>query len=236
MMRTGSSAASVAARVGLGPGGPPRRAALLLAACLAVAAGVTATVTPAVPDTLATPETTATPTTSVSPSPRAVAALPDAVPGEPGSDPPRGVMPAGLGRSVPVRVVIPAIGVDAEVVPLALDRGELKGLPDAGFAGWYRRGTSPGEIGSAVLLGRLGGYEAGAGAFAGLDRLAPRDRIEVVRADGTTARFTVDEVLSYAPVPVEHGARGDAQLRLVGAGGPGVDRRPELVVFATLAP
>lgn len=153
------------------------------------------------------------------------------------------VAAVGLGRSVPVRVVIPRIDVDAEIVPVGLDGDGLAVPPDASRAGWYERGTSPGELGSAVLVGKAATERSrGPAVFARLDRLAAGDRIRVVREDRAIASFTVDRVedrveevgaacrpnggwCRAARAPQETGA--EAQLRLVSR---------DLVVWATLAP
>lgn len=157
----------------------------------------------------------------------------------------------GMHRSAPVRIVIPAIDVDAPVVPLALEQGELAAPPRAAVAGWYERGTSPGEPGSAVIVGPAGGHRGGPAVFGRLGRLRPGDRLTVVRADRTHARFSVDRL---DPDPADghpdSGRGGEVSLRLVPwyaasgrsargqAAGPGStaggrDRSPQPVVFAT---
>lgn len=154
------------------------------------------------------------------------AALTTGLAAEPGS--PAYPEVRGLARSAPVRIVIPTLGVDAPVVALALDRDGLPAPPGPAVAGWYGRGTSPGEPGSAVIVGHTRAGPAGPAVFAGLDRLVPGDPIRVWRADGTVARFTV------AGFPVDQREPGPS-LRLVPAG-TGPDRRAEPVVFATLVP
>jgi sortase family protein len=158
----------------------------------------------------------------------------------------RDLVSIGLGRSVPVRIVIPRLGVDAQIVPLGLERGEL-GLPaDARQAGWYQRGTSPGEPGSAVIVGRAGPGERGKPIFAGLDQLTAGDAVQVVRVDGSTASFEVDRVETPEGGTSEggtsreeaafHDSGGEVQLRLVARYGtdPPVDH--QIVVFATFRP
>ncbi|MGI9063884.1 MAG: sortase domain-containing protein [Pseudonocardiaceae bacterium] len=44
----------------------------------------------------------------------------------------------------------------------------------------------PGEVGPAVILGHVNGGEDG--VFVRLHELGPGDEVDVVRADGTTAR------------------------------------------------
>lgn len=145
--------------------------------------------------------------TGLSPGPRAA----------PGTAPVRAEV-SGLARSAPVRIVIPRLGVDAQVRPLARDRaGGLDVPPRATVAGWYAGGTSPGEPGSAVITGHAHDYRGGPAIFARLDRLVPGDRVTVYRADRTVARFTVDRAVPYSPVERGYSPAGVVSLRLVPA-------------------
>lgn len=141
----------------------------------------------------------------------------------------------GMGRSAPVRIAIPVIGVDVEVVPLRLRAGELES-PPAGRAGWYAQGTSPGEPGSAVIVGAAAGPGGPPAVFGRLARLAPGDRITVLRADLTRARFEVERVVAYSPVKPGGSGNGTASLRLVPAYRDGPSPPAQPVVFARLTP
>ncbi|MEU6354211.1 class F sortase [Streptomyces sp. NPDC047072] len=96
----------------------------------------------------------------------------------------------------PQRVDIPALGVQAPVVPRGLDR---KGAPEPppydqpGVVGWYAAGVAPGAAGTALLVGHLD-TETRPAVFHRLGALVPGERIRVTRADGTIAEFTVDGV------------------------------------------
>jgi hypothetical protein len=139
--------------------------------------------------------------------------------GEP-SGPPGPVLP----RSAPVRVDIPAIGVRAEIVPVADRNGvlEVPPLDRPELAGWYRRGPSPGEAGNAVLVGHVDTQD-GPAVFFDLGRLHRGDTIQVTRADGRTATFTVDGVGAYPkdrfPTERVYGGDAGARLRLITCGG-----------------
>ncbi|MET7476211.1 class F sortase [Streptomyces sp. NPDC005648] len=149
--------------------------------------------------------------------------------------------PRPLARARPTRVVIPYIGVDAPVIGLGLDRDHRLTAPPEGDArqvGWYRDGPSPGERGTAVLVGHLD-TDTGPAVFAGLGELTPGHLVELRRADGRTAVYTVDAVKSYEkahfPDREVYGARGRPELRLITCGG-AYDRRTgytgNTVVFA----
>jgi hypothetical protein len=239
MMRTGRVVTNAAARVGLGPGAPPNKAVALLAALLIGALAVTGAVGAKAPKVTAGVVFSG----AAEIGHRSDAAAVSSAESQSG-------VSAGLGRAVPIRVIIDAIEVNARIAPLGLSDEGLVAVPAPQLAGWYRNGTSPGELGSAVLLGHLGpetphesepwrdirgGERAAADvAFQGLDRLAPGDHIEVVRADEVPARFTVEAVEPYSPMRADHGGGGEASLRLVGLRGPTAGGVPVLVVFASL--
>nr|WP_307812957.1 class F sortase [Micromonospora veneta] len=148
-----------------------------------------------------------------------------------------------LPRSRPVRIAIPRIGVDAEIIPVATDRNgalEVPPLDEPELAGWYRRGPTPGEAGNAVLVGHVDS-QAGPAVFFDLGRLRAGDVVEVTRADGRRATFTVDGVGAYPkerfPTERVYGGDATARLRLITCGGrfnPRTGNYPDnIVVFAT---
>jgi hypothetical protein len=94
----------------------------------------------------------------------------------------------------PVRIRIPAIGVDASVQSLTVDQSGVLPPPDSyEVAGWWREGPEPGERGPAVIAGHVDS-KRGPAVFFRLTDLGTGDRIFVDRADGTTAVFTTQRV------------------------------------------
>lgn len=145
--------------------------------------------------------------------------------------------------SRPVRVRIPAIGVDSELMDLGLqDDGTLE-VPPTGFpAGWFTGAPTPGERGPAVLAGHVD-WGGSPGVFADLRDVVAGDEIEVLREDGSTAVFRVREVGQYAkndfPTAAVYSDLDHAGLRVITCGG-SFDRqagsyRDNTVVFAELA-
>ena len=127
-----------------------------------------------------------------------------------------------LPESAPVSVRIPGTGTDSGLLHLGLrDNGSLEVPPgDPGApAAWYDGSPTPGEVGPAVLLGHVNATDGGPGVFAGLRSLAPGDRIEVARQDGTTAVFAVDRGEAYAkdafPTLEVYGNTAGPELRLI---------------------
>lgn len=131
-----------------------------------------------------------------------------------------------LTRSAPIAIDIPAIRVSATVIPTGLaDDGSIE-VPPIGqpeLAGWYRYGPSPGEAGSAVIVGHVDSRTSGPAVFFNLGRLHKGDLISVVRDDGSTATFAVTGVELVAkdafPATEVHKASAGALLRLITCGG-----------------
>jgi LPXTG-site transpeptidase (sortase) family protein len=124
---------------------------------------------------------------------------------------------------MPVALIIPAIGVQSNLVDLGLTAsGALQVPSSTAVAGWYTGSPRPGAVGSAVIAGHIDSY-TGPGVFFRLSQLEPGDRVYVRRADGTLAVFRVTAVRSYAknqfPTQVVYGPAPDAELRLITCGG-----------------
>ncbi|GII79781.1 hypothetical protein Sru01_47630 [Sphaerisporangium rufum] len=147
-------------------------------------------------------------------------------------------------KSAPVRVRVPSIGVDAPLMPVGVTRSgeiEVPPLDRPRLAGWYRLGPAPGEMGPAVILGHVNN-RSGPAVFGRLRELGRGDRISVVRADGSTAVFTVDgaEQASKSRFPTRrvYGQVDRPALRLITCGGVFNPRAgsytDNIIVYATL--
>ena len=150
---------------------------------------------------------------------------------------------SGTGRSAaaPVRVSIPAIGVDSGLESLTRDdAGSIQPPVDFGSAGWYSQGVVPGNVGPAVVAGHIDSA-VGPAVFYRLSELQPGDRVDVELSDGSTATFAVDREIEVAkadfPTAEVYGPTPTAQLRLVTCGGVFDDSYghylDNVVVFAT---
>ncbi len=133
---------------------------------------------------------------------------------------------AGLTRSRPVELDIPAIGVHTPLSLLGLNRDGTVAVPPLGSrapAGWYRYLSSPGEVGPAVILGHVDSARDGPAVFYRLGELRPGDRITVTRQDRTQVRFVVTGAISVPkrdfPSGAVYGPVGYPALRLVTCGG-----------------
>lgn len=126
-------------------------------------------------------------------------------------------------QTVPVRVRIPAIGVDSPLLELGVDdAGALAPPEDFARAGWFAGGPVPGEIGPSVIAGHVDSYE-GPAVFFRLDALRPGDDVLVDLSDGSTVPFTVSDSDRYPkdrfPTEEVYGPTPRAELRLITCGG-----------------
>jgi sortase family protein len=131
--------------------------------------------------------------------------------------------PRTLRPSRPVRIEIPAIGVDAPIVPLGLNPDRTLEVPtEYGDAGWWTGGPRPGERGPAVIAGHVDS-RTGPAVFFRIGELQPGHAIVIVRRDGTRARFSVlgSERYPKAQFPTErvYGRTRNATLRLITCSG-----------------
>lgn len=123
----------------------------------------------------------------------------------------------------PTRVRIPAIDVDARMIPLGLrDDGSIEVPSEAEQAGWWVDGPEPGETGPAVILGHVDS-RTGPAVFHRLRDLSAGDVVSVDRQDGTTVSYRVTRIEQHAkdafPTQAVYGPTEAPVLRLVTCGG-----------------
>ncbi|MFJ2606453.1 class F sortase [Streptomyces sp. NPDC091279] len=130
-----------------------------------------------------------------------------------------------LAYAVPDRVRIPAIQVDAPVTQVGLDPDGWVGAPppeDPNLAGWFTGAVSPGEKGTAVVVGHVDNRQ-GPAVFYGLGALKKGNRVEVVRKDRKTAVFEIYgiEVFEKNNFPGDrvYASKGAPELRVITCGG-----------------
>ncbi|MCF4140569.1 class F sortase [Streptomyces sp. Tue 6430] len=148
-----------------------------------------------------------------------------------------------LGRSAPVALRIPAIGVDTPLVRLGLQADgsvEVPAVTADDRAGWYRYSPTPGQTGPSVILGHATVGKYGDGVFRRLHRLRPGDGITARLENGTSADFAVTAVRTVGkaefPTADVYGNVDRPELRLITCGGPVTEDgyRDNVIVFAVL--
>ncbi len=176
-----------------------------------------------------TPDAGTAPTTSGSstaattapPVPSPAATTP--APGAPVAAPPARQLPPVMAASAPVTLSIPSIEVRTDLLHLGLEEnGSLKVPEDTGSGtpgSWYDGSPTPGERGPSVILGHVNALGGNKGVFADLRKLTPGAEINVSRADGSTAVFTVDRGALYPknefPTVEVYGNTDGAEIRLI---------------------
>ncbi|MDT0614102.1 class F sortase [Streptomyces lancefieldiae] len=151
---------------------------------------------------------------------------------------------APLPYAVPDRVSVPAIQVDAPIMPVGLDADGWVGAPppeDPNLAGWFTGSVSPGEKGTAVVVGHVDNKQ-GPAVFYGLGALEKGSEVEVHRRDGKTAVFDVYGIELFEkddfPGDRVYASKGSPELRVITCGGgfsPQNGYEGNVVVFARLA-
>ena len=127
------------------------------------------------------------------------------------------------GTSRPVRLSVPILNISAKVVQLGLNRNGTVQVPsNVRDTGWYRWGPTPGQIGSAVILGHVDSFR-GPGVFFRLRDLAKGNHVVVTLANGRAVTFRVTAVRTYSktrfPAHLVYGSHGSRALQLVTCGG-----------------
>jgi sortase (surface protein transpeptidase) len=125
--------------------------------------------------------------------------------------------------AAPVAVSIPSIGVHSYLVRLGLNAdGSLQVPTSFDVAGWFVHSVAPGAVGPAVIVGHVDSKSA-PGIFYRLGDLRPGDRVDVARADGSTAHFAITAVRQYAkaqfPTLAVYGNTPTPTIRLITCGG-----------------
>jgi hypothetical protein len=130
-----------------------------------------------------------------------------------------------MAPSRPIRLAIPDIGVRAAVRGVGLAEDGSIDVPDITRhqeTGWYERGPTPGQFGSAIIVGHVDSA-AGPSVFHRLGDLRPGAIIEVTRRDRSVAIFEVNSVERFPKeaLPAErvYGDYSRPHLRLITCGG-----------------
>ena len=151
----------------------------------------------------------------------------------------------GLSPSIPTRISIPSVGVRANIIKVGRAADGSIATPStdpAEATGWYHLGPTPGELGTAVIVGHVDTASQPA-VFHRLPELRKGNLIEVNREDHRVATFTVESVENFPktsfPADRVFDSPDRARLVLVTCGGTWVGGdigySDNVIVFATLA-
>jgi hypothetical protein len=134
--------------------------------------------------------------------------------------------PQGDLRAAELR--LPTVDVRSRLVELDVGPdGALQPPADPAVAGWYVRGSVPGEPGPTVIAGHVDS-RTGPAVFYRLGELAVGDRVEVTRSDGQVFAYSVVAVERHPkndfPTAAVYGPTPGPALHLITCGGT-FDRR-----------
>jgi sortase (surface protein transpeptidase) len=131
-----------------------------------------------------------------------------------------------MARSVPASIYIPRIQVRAKIISLGLTPSGAAAVPSLAtpfLTSWYDRGPTPGQPGTAVILGHVDSAQVGPAIFYNLGELRPGDLIYVTRQDRQTAVFRVYSAALYLkadfPTRTVYSYTSWPTLRLITCGG-----------------
>jgi len=144
--------------------------------------------------------------------------------------------------SLPSRLIIPALNINANVQDLGINSiGNMQAPDNFTDVGWYKYGTVPGQLGSAVIDGHVDNGLGLAGVFKQLDSIKVGDDVYVQTIGGQKLHFVVSdiEIYPYQNVPLNTVfAQSDtARLNLITCDGTWVNGKDtydeRLVVYTT---
>lgn len=103
-----------------------------------------------------------------------------------------GSLPSSTQKGLPITLNIPIINVNASIIYVGLDSsGAMEAPVGPGDVAWYRDGTKPGDMGSAVIAGHFGWKNNIPAAFDDLHTLKVGDKISVIDDRGVSHNFIV---------------------------------------------
>lgn len=118
---------------------------------------------------------------------------------------------AAVGRDLPAgrppdRLEVPAIGLDAPLVPIEVEQdGSLDPPADTDIVGWWQRSAHPGQqVGQTVLTGHT--VHTGGGVMNELGDLERGEEV-LVHDDGRTVSYEVTKVFVYTRPQVADNAQ-----------------------------
>lgn len=145
--------------------------------------------------------------------------------------------------SWPVRLQVPSLGIDAHVQSVGIGKSGNMAVPtNYTDVAWYRSGTLPGHVGSAVFDGHVDNGFGLDGVFKHLGDITVGDQIVVITKGGTAYTYTVDATQNYPYDAVPTGTifhvSDAARLTIITCEGAWISGKKtydhRLVVYATL--
>jgi len=111
-----------------------------------------------------------------------------------------------VATSTPIKVSIPAYGIEGKVVPVGIAKSGNMAVPEKyEDVGWYKYGPRVGGEGNAVLAGHLDNGSGKPAVFYNLNQMRIGDEVFVETSEGERLQFVVREVrlVDYKDPPLE---------------------------------
>lgn len=105
-----------------------------------------------------------------------------------------------VSSTLPIRLKIPKIRVDADVEPVGIAADGSMDVPkDPVDVAWFKLGPRPGENGSSVISGHYGWKNKKPSVFDNLHKLRKGDKLYITDDLGIITTFVVREARRYDP-------------------------------------
>ncbi len=106
--------------------------------------------------------------------------------------------PETLPATYPARLVIPSLGVDADVQRVGITAKGNMGIPsNFSDVGWYSQGVIPGNFGNALIDGHVDNALGLPGVFSNLEELKIGDEVIVKTVGGKNLTYVVTSSVWY---------------------------------------
>lgn len=108
---------------------------------------------------------------------------------------PSDVYTGPVATSSPIRIVIPAVSIDGNVIPVGIGKTGNMAVPvKFSDVGWYRYGPVPGQKGNAVMAGHVDNGSGEPGTFYNLKNVKVGDEVFVENTLGEKIKFVVKAI------------------------------------------
>ncbi len=108
---------------------------------------------------------------------------------------PEDIYTGPVSTSSPVRVLVPEVGIDGNIVPVGIGKTGNMAVPvKYEDIGWYKYGPVPGQAGNAVLAGHVDDGRGNPAIFYKLNDVRVGNFVYIENSNGEKIKFVVKEI------------------------------------------
>jgi sortase A len=108
---------------------------------------------------------------------------------------PEDIYTGPVSTSTPVRVLVPEVGIDGNVIPVGIGKTGNMAVPvKYEDIGWYKYGPVPGQKGNAVLAGHVDDGRGNPAIFYKLNEVKVGNFVYIENSNGEKIKFVVKEI------------------------------------------